>query len=374
MRLTELKCTRLKPVYSLCYPLVAYLNGSNLVGIINMKITHRSKSVLIHTACWLIYIAYAILMTYLVRPKSIDFLDLLISYILGTGLFYFFAIVIIPLFSRSGKWLIGLFSSAVLFIIYCCLRFLSKEGFSSFADVINPVGTYLKAPFVYFCIFVYLEYFIYAIGYWFAMDSIQKSKNIAFLKQQQLEVENQFLKEQLSPHFLYNTLSYFYSKTLVLDQNLAEGLLILTDILRYSLKTDVEKVPLELEVLHIDNLIKINNLRFNQGLKLNFTKIYDADAQHLISPHILITLVENAFKYGNAIDKDNPIQINLKSTKQGIYFEINNKKATGFKTKSTGIGIISLRKRLDFLYKQDYLLEIKDEAMWYNVKLSIKGL
>lgn len=339
-----------------------------------MDIKKSGKIILIHAACWLMYITYAISMTYLVRPESVKLFDLVISYILGTGLFYCFAIFIIPFFSVKKKRMWGVFFFLVLFVVYCYLRFLSKNNFSSFGTILHPLDSYLKRPFIYFCIFVFLEYFIYAIGYWFAMDSIQKTKNVALLKQQNLEVENQFLKEQLSPHFLYNTLSYFYSKTLNFDEDLADGLLILTDILRYSLKTDVEKVPLKLEIEHIENLIKINNLRFNGAVNLIFNKKFETEDEHLISPHLLITLVENAFKYGNSIDKENPIRIDLKSNKEGLSFEISNKKAIGFKTESTGIGIVSLRKRLDFLYKKDYILEIRDEALWYNVKLFIKGL
>lgn len=220
---------------------------------------------------------------------------------------------------------------------------------------------------------MFFEYFIYALGYWFAMDGIKKAKNIKLLEQQKTEIENQFLKEQLSPHFLYNTLSYFYTKTLAYNPELADGIITLTEILRYTLKTDTEKVFLSLETDHIENLIKINNIRFSNRLNIIFIKEYDHEHRLEIVPHSLITLVENAFKYGDLLDQDNPVRFTLKADPSGIFFSVNNKKNIVPKIESNGTGLNNLRRRLDFLYRNNYSLNIKDEHKWYNVELYIKG-
>ncbi|WP_082035885.1 histidine kinase [Pedobacter lusitanus] len=151
------------------------------------------------------------------------------------------------------------------------------------------------------------------------------------LEQQKVEIENQFLKEQLSPHFLYNTLSYFYTKIFKVNPEVADGIITLTDILRYTLKMDTEKVRLSLEVEHIENLIKINNIRFNNRLNVVFTKEYEEEDHFQIVPHSLITLVENAFKYGDLLDKDNPIRFTMKADHSGIFFSVQNKKKHGSK-------------------------------------------
>ncbi|WP_443945783.1 sensor histidine kinase [Pedobacter sp. AW1-32] len=312
-------------------------------------------------------------MYYFTFKARFQFKDLLIGHLMAVALFYALVYWVIPSFRDKKKRMFGILYFFLSLLLFCFFRYLSK-GVSDLNILKKPFDSFLHPAFFNFCLYVFFEYFIYALGFWFAVDSIKKNRNIAVLEQQRLEIENQFLKEQLSPHFLYNTLSFFYTKTLALDDNLAEGLMILTDILRYSLKTDGEKVPLELEVEHIENLIKINNLRFSGKLNFVFNKNFETESEHLLIPHVLITFVENAFKYGDSTDPDNPIRIDLKTTKEGIYFEIRNKKAVGFRVHSTGIGLSSLKKRLDFLYKEDYLLEIENEPTWYNVKLFIKGL
>ena len=291
---------------------------------------------------------------------------------MAIAVFYGFVFLMIPAFASKSRKFLGLVYAALIFGIYSILMYLSK-GINGFKLLDHPFGSFLKAPFVDYCIFVFFEYLIYALAYWFATDGIRKARNIIILERQKAEIENQFLKEQLSPHFLYNTLSYFYTKTINNNPDVAEGIITLTDILRYSLKMDTENVPLILEIEHIENLIKINNLRFNNKLNVIFTNEVHPDFDYMIISHSLITLVENAFKYGDLLSKDNPVRFLLSTDETGIHFKIINKKNSAPKSKSNGIGLKNLRRRLDFLYKDDYTLNIKDEDTWYTAELFIKG-
>lgn len=291
---------------------------------------------------------------------------------MAIALFYCFIFFTIPAFAGRAKKIMGLIYAVSSFLLYCVLMYISR-GAKDLSLLFHPLQSFLKTPFVDYCVFVFFEYLIYALGYWFAMDSINKARNIKLLEQQKIEIENQFLKEQLSPHFLYNTLSYFYTKTIDKNPEVADGIIILTDILRYSLKMDTDRVPLAMEVEHIENLVMINNLRFNNKLNIVFLNETDPDFEYEIISHSLITLVENAFKYGDLLDKDNPVRFFLSTDKTGIHFKLVNKKTSAPKAKSNGIGLKNLRRRLDFLYKDGYTLSIKDEDIWYTAELFIKG-
>lgn len=309
-------------------------------------------------------------MNYLTFPKGFNISDLLMSHIMAIILFYSFVFIVIPRLVVLRKAFYGLIYLLGILFIYCCLRYITKFGLHGEHSILNPMDSFLKPPFIYYCIFVYFEYQIFAIGYWFAMDSVKKANSIKKLERHQMEVENQFLKEQISPHFLYNTLSYFYTKTLHFDANLAEGIVTLTDILRYSLKGNGAKVPLEEEVEHIENLFKISNLRFNNQIKVIFHTSGLLENYKII-PHAFITLVENALKYGDVHDENHPIRIFLTVEGGSFRFVIKNRKMSKLTNKPSGTGLRNLQRRLDLAYQQDYLLKIEDEPTFYTATLEI---
>ena len=93
-----------------------------------------------------------------------------------------------------------------------------------------------------------------------------------------------------------------------------------------------------------------------------------------IIPFVLITIVENAFKHGNLKSAEHPIEIKLTIDHQHLYFYCRNKKKTGPKELSTGIGLSNIKKRLDLAYGQQYAFDIKDEAEFYTSQLTIYSL
>lgn len=333
----------------------------------------KRKIVLIHIACWGTYISYALFMNYLTFLASFNFKDLLISHLMAVTLFYCFVFIVIPRLMLLKKSIIGLSYFILILLVYCCLRYISKFGLSGEHIILNPFDSFLKRPFVYFCVFVYFEYFIYALGYWFAMESVRKSNSIKELERNQMEVENQFLREQISPHFLYNSLSYFYGKTLAYDAELAEGIVVLTDILRYSLKGDGAKVPLQEEVENIENLFKISNLRFNNQIKVIFHTSGILE-NSMVIPHAYITLVENALKYGDVHDENHPIRIFLIVEGSKFKFVIKNRKMTGANNKPSGTGLRNLKRRLDLAYNQNYELKLENEPDFYTATLEINDI
>jgi len=197
----------------------------------------------------------------------------------------------------------------------------------------------------------------------------------------QLEVEKSqanlnFLKAQINPHFLHNTLNFLYAKSLPYSPELSEGILTLSDIMRYALSEGNArdgKAPLKDEIEHVRNVIKINQLRFSNSLNVQF-EVNGVLNGSMIIPFVLITLVENAFKHGDLKNAESPIHIKLAVDNNQLYFYCRNKKKTGPKEISTGVGLDNIKKRLELAYGKGFSLNVKDESVFYTTELTINNL
>jgi sensor histidine kinase YesM len=209
----------------------------------------------------------------------------------------------------------------------------------------------------------------------------QKQRKILEAQKMQLEKEKSeanlnFLKAQINPHFLHNTLNFLYAKSIPYSPELSEGILTLSDIMRYALSEGNAregKAPLKDEIEHVRNVIKINQLRFSNKLNVNFEVSGVVDGAMII-PFVLITLVENAFKHGDLQKQEYPIDIKLNINKNKLYFYCRDKKKTGPKEISTGIGLENIRKRLDLAYGDNYKFIVNDDAEFYTTELTIDQL
>jgi two-component system LytT family sensor kinase len=211
-----------------------------------------------------------------------------------------------------------------------------------------------------------------SFAYWFAKRSYRAEKDQQQLEREILDARLSALRNQINPHFLYNTLSFIYTKSLPYSEQLAGAIAKLSEMMRYSLgETEADgKVLLEKEVLHIKNFIAIQQMRFDHQLKIAFN-IRGELCQCRIMPLLLITFVENAFKHGKLNDPHYPLEIRLMANLQQLEFEVRNRKAPWKKEEAHGIGLENVRKRLELLYPQQHVLRIQEEADEFRVHLEI---
>lgn len=226
---------------------------------------------------------------------------------------------------------------------------------------------------------------LFIISYIFAYLTISREafKQRFILQAQKLQLETQisqanfnFLKAQINPHFLHNTLNFLYAKSLPYSAELSEGILTLSDIMRYALSQGNQKdgkAPLKDEIEHVHNVIKISQLRFSNQLKVNFDVFGNVNGAMII-PFVLITLVENAFKHGDLKNPDHPIDIKLDVKSNRLYFYCSNKKKSGPTQLSTGIGLDNIKKRLELAYGEAYKFTVKDVSEFYTTELTIDKL
>ncbi|HEV7382201.1 MAG TPA: histidine kinase, partial [Dyadobacter sp.] len=193
------------------------------------------------------------------------------------------------------------------------------------------------------------------------------------MEKEVVDARLQSLKYQINPHFLFNSLNFLYSQSLPLSEDLARATMLLSKMMRYGLQENNEeaKVSLAGEVEHLQNFIEFNQLRFSNQLQIDFVTEGQV-AIRRIMPLLLITFVENAFKYGELHQSDHPLQIHLTVDSQKLTFFVRNKKRKGPKEDSTGIGLENIKRRLALGYPGRHTLSISDEEDFYTTELTIE--
>ena len=192
-------------------------------------------------------------------------------------------------------------------------------------------------------------------------------------KQKEVEAELAWLKNQINPHFLFNTLNNISSLTQIDADKAQDTVMQLSDLLRYAMyETNKPKVPLEGEVEFMRNYIELMKLRCNEMTKVGFeTSIENREA--LVAPLIFISLVENAFKHGANSNAPATIDISLTQKDDTLIFNCdntNNPKPTKDRSGS-GIGLENTRRRLDLLYPGRYTWEQSLENDIYHIRITL---
>ena len=193
-------------------------------------------------------------------------------------------------------------------------------------------------------------------------------------EREKLSTELKFLKSQINPHFLFNTLNNIYCLTVIKSDDASKKLLDLSSLLRYMLyDTNEEFVSLKKEIEHLKNYISLSLLKDSKGMNVSFD--FDESQPNLrIAPLLFIPFVENAFKHSKIDDLENgTIVISLKTFESMVEYEVKNSipDIAFEKDKIGGIGIANTTKRLELIYPQRHSLNISSDDNIYSVNLKI---
>jgi LytS/YehU family sensor histidine kinase len=197
---------------------------------------------------------------------------------------------------------------------------------------------------------------------------------------EQSQSELRFLQNQLSPHFLFNTLNNMYGLSLTQHEKVPGLLLKLSDLLRYSVYDAKELyVPLKNEMAYIKDYIEFEKIRIGDKLELNTSFEEPIDPLITIAPLLLIVFIENAFKHSkNTTEQKIYLTITLKTWANSILFSVRNSSNGNAKNnnkllnENSGFGLENVTKRLDLLYKDKYDLKIENHDSYYDVMLQLK--
>lgn len=289
--------------------------------------------------------------------------------------FYIFFLLILPNYSKNNNFYKLIFHIALSVVVvilfkewvYTLIPVPEGDSTANFGVIQEFIGQIweisLMTPF--------------ALAFWYA-DKIVKEKEEQYrieqenflLEQAIIDTQINNLKNQINPDFLFRKLDYFYKESLPYSANLSKGISLLKEMMKYAIDDDGKngKVSLQKEIRHIQNFIEINQLRFDGRLQI-FFEASGVSEKHQIMPLVLITFVENAFKYGELLDKNSPVTINLEMRNDEMFFSTFNKIRLGPTEESEGIGIANTEKRLSLAYPNNYWLNIHHQHPHYEMKL-----
>lgn len=341
-----------------------------------MQISKNQNLIFYHLIFWVIYFCLCSLNEFAITHETyffslsdmffMQFPNVIIVY-LSAYLFFKYTIPNKP---------ISLIFSVILIHIANCLVWYIVENYIDPYIITNP-GPPLPKGFYELQIltgYLTMKHLIFGFAYAFAVKMIRHERKRNRLEKERLEAEYAFLRAQINPHFLNNTLNFFYAKALPLSAELSDGIMTLSQIMRYSLDRNEanQMVMLADELGHVSDVIKLNQMRFSNRLQidLNFESISPSIQ---IVPLIIITIVENILKHGNCSLPEDPARVNLSISEDGCFIHLNcyNKKSDWAPEHSSGIGVDNIRKRIAYHYGNDYQLNIDDNDIFYSLVLKL---
>lgn len=207
-------------------------------------------------------------------------------------------------------------------------------------------------------------------------DWIRNERENRRIKTENMQTELRFLKSQINPHFLFNTLNSLYALTIRKSDQAPEIVLKLADMMRYMLYECNEKwVTLQREIQYIQNYLELEKLRHGAKSTVTF-EVIGNPADIRIAPLLFIPFLENSFKHGLSKSfEDAWIEAKMTIDKEKIIFVIRNKKASRLvlpdEKKFGGIGLTNVKKRLALLYPDHHTLVIRDMPGVYEVELHL---
>ena len=360
---------------------------------ITAKRNRRLFHLLVHICAWIGYASFIYAANSITKP-DVKILHTLF-FLLPFCITFYVSIYCLNLYKQKGV----LWSIASFFIVFIVMGLLGYVYVYFLLPQfgIELYGTKQFSDFLHGAVLGYVQYFSYAVLYFYVRESFRKERVLRKLEEEKLrkELENSILKQnelnsekdklvleyaflraQVNPHFLHNTLNVLFSQALEHSQELADNILKLSRIMRYSLESvefESDKVKIEKELDHLQLLMDIYNIRFGNSKEIDYS-IEGEMGNQMIPPLSIITVVENAFKYGDLKDPLHPLQIRVVLEPSQVHFYCRNKKRkNNLDLSSHNIGITNLCKRLDVAFAGKYILNANEDDEFYSFELTINS-
>jgi two-component system, LytTR family, sensor histidine kinase AlgZ len=339
---------------------------------------NRNRVVLVHLSFWCLYLSF---FTYQVslfaRGPEIDWNRVLtvvsihISCAMLIGYLSYF--IFLPRFLEKRKALQFFLEFVAAFIVVVFLR-IHLERY--FVDHYSGQEKYLYNPRFFIHVIssnIFTVIFLGMIRFvteWFEFEARKRS-----IENEQLTAELNFLKAQINPHFLFNTLNNLYYLAYSNSPNTPEVIAKLSQMMRYMIyDSNHAQVPLSREIEYMENYISLERLRLNNQIPINF-KVTGNISPYKVSPFIFITFLENAFKHG--VSNNNPkefVNVNIDIKGNECVYTVENSKIATIKPEAdekSGIGLQNVKRRLELSYAGAHKLEVQNLSDRYKITLTI---
>ncbi|MBL4939322.1 MAG: histidine kinase [Lutibacter sp.] len=343
----------------------------------------RKKRYVIHVLFWVfVWLFFRYFFEYSTNNSVYGFWFSSLLMPITIAVTYFSNYILIPKYLLKKQYFqFGLYSVYTFIISADLLGVIVVYYFMYLSGLNVSSMPFMSRQFVFVLVMVYLVVglvsFVSLLKHNF--NTVSKNKELQNkILETQLQIKNQelqYLKKQIHPHFLFNTLNTIYGFALKQSKDTPEIILKLSNLLDYILyQVNKPKVSLKEEVLHIQKYIELEKIRFQDTLKVTF-KLNKISEEALVSPMLLIPFVENAFKHGDIVNGFLTVEVEVSLIDDKLDFTIKNTVLSDDKNEEEkGIGLENIQKRLHLLYKDTYQLKIEKKDNWFNVNLKLDNL
>lgn len=350
------------------------------------------KQYKLHLFIWSIYIIYEVFILGFTSKQFKPAGIYLLIYLTNISTFYTHAFLlkkILDTKNQSFRFIKIALLILIMSAAYIALSFLLVLAFKKIGIIQFDMANFDARNFILSCLYRSLYYIGFATGYVYLVKSFLDQKKVEALERQNLvtqiekqalendlvQSQNNYLRSQINPHFLFNTLNFIYNDARKKAPMAADAIMNLAEMMRYALKRPEasEMVPLSEEIEQIEHLINLHKLRTANTINLELEVTGDLFGLRF-PPLILLTLVENIFKHGNVSHSTQPALINITYEKDKLNIStinmINDNK--GKQTESHHVGIENIGKRLSNFYGNDYIFRYyKDPLNRYITEIEV---
>lgn len=296
------------------------------------------------------------------------------------GTTYTFSYTLMPNYLYRRKYfLFGLYSFYALVISASLIIFSAFYGYLLSVGL-EWEGSYPVSKgltFIFFAVYLVIAFgcsLSLTKSYFKTLNKNEELKNTLLENELQLKIQElQYLKMQIHPHFLFNTLNTIYGLALTKKDSAPGMILKLADLLDYILyETNKNKVPLHREIQHLKDYIELENLRFGNRLIAEIS-IADFSTDIEIPPMLFLPFLENSFKHGKSAEGILNIKWKLEIIEDQLLFLLKNSVPARKEIldQNSGIGLENIQKRLKYIYGEAYGLEVITTQKSYSVLLKI---
>ncbi|MDR6844421.1 histidine kinase [Flavobacterium granuli] len=298
----------------------------------------------------------------------------LLEYAIHIPFVYFNIFILVPLFVLKSKYI----KYTLSLLVSLAVVYLLKTGLTYYiiSENIWPEANRDYRPFeINHIVAVTIgEIYVLAIAssFYYLLTWLRERDRNKAIMENQIKIKLKYLKNQIQPHFFFNTLNNLYALSLESSNKVPDVIIKLSNLMEYVLYDidDTKFVPLIKEIDYIQNYIEIEKLRFqNVEVAINLESNID---NIKVPPLLFITLIENAFKHGGLNNGKLKMKINFRIVNSKLEFEIINNFVISPPLKSKkGIGLSNTKKRLKLIYKNDFSIKQMIKFNFFIIKMQI---
>lgn len=328
--------------------------------------------ILIHSLFWLGYFTMALV----VGAKLVAPVDAFVRAVIGLGILaisvYFIFLVLLPRLFQTKRYLfffssfLAVMGSTIGLRTWVDHHLLWQHGGTTGMPLLDNYSLIITITSTVIVMMV-------AWGYWFGEQAYLGRMQQLLVEKEKVQVERDFLRSQINPHFLFNTLNNLYSLALAKSDQMPEVVLKLSDLMRYMLYDSAAPwVLLKSELHHLQNYIELQQLKTRQPQNIALEVVGDP-SEHQIVPMLLVPLLENSLKHSDVQD-GGWVHLHFQIVNRQLKFRIENSlrdSNNSSKEEVGGIGLDNVRKRLEMLYPQQHLFTLSENEKRFLVQLEI---